>query len=104
GRMRISACNHYHSKFARTGDEVAERVTLFQPLAAVMQGDAGRVVGNTATGAEADRIGLCSLEVFKPEAGIELAWVILNQGNLRPAHRFVNPGGSKWSFSGCEAI
>jgi hypothetical protein len=38
------------------GDELAEHVAIAEPRAAVMERDLGGVVGDTAAGAQADRI------------------------------------------------
>src|SRR5437667_124475 len=104
GGMGVGARNDHHSKFPTTGDECAERIAIVQPLTAVMQRNPCRIICYATAGAQTDSVGLRSLEIIEPKAGIESAWIILDQSELRPAHRFINPGGSGWRFNRCQLV
>src|SRR5208337_3775797 len=71
--------------------QLTEDVAVAQPSAAVVQRDLRRIVGHTAPGAEADGVTVRAAEVVEPESRVKLAGVILDQGELRPAHRAVHP-------------
>ncbi len=91
GGVRIGAGDDHHPELATPGDELAEHVAAAQPRAAVVEGDLGRVVGDAAAGAQAGGVGVRALEVVEPERDVELHRVVLDQGELRPAHRLVDP-------------
>jgi hypothetical protein len=90
-RVRIGARNHDHVQLPAAEHQFAERVTLAEPLAAIMQRNFRRVIGDASTRAEAGGIGMGALEIIKPEAGIVLARIVFDQRQLRPAHRPVEP-------------
>ena len=95
GRVRIGAGDHLHPHGAAAADQLAERIAGAEPGAAVMEGDVGGVVGDDAAGAEAGRVGMDAAEVVEPEGEIDAAGIVLDQHQLRPAHRFVAPGGRR---------
>src|SRR6188472_3786213 len=51
----------------------------------------GRIVGDDAAGAQACGVCLDSAEVVEPELGIEAARIVLDERELRPSHRPVEP-------------
>ena len=55
------------------------------------KGTCGRVVRDAAAGAEADAVGARAPEVVEPEADVELRRIVLDERELRPAHRPVDP-------------
>ena len=57
----------------------------------------GRVVRDDAAGAQRRRVGVQPLEVVEPELRIEAARIVLDQGQLYPAHRPVEPPGHQLS-------
>lgn len=65
--MRIGAGNNNHAVFSATVYEFSKQVAVAKPDATMMQRNIGRVVGNNATGAETDRIGMCLCKVIQPE-------------------------------------
>ena len=87
----IGAANHNHIEFPATTDEIAERVALAEPLAPIVKRDARRIVGYAAAGAEAGSIGVGSPEVIEPELKIELTGIVLDERELRPTHRPIEP-------------
>ena len=101
GRVRIRARDHDHSELAAAGDELAEHVPLAEPGAAVVERNRGRVVGDTAARAEADRVRARAGEVVEPEGGVELDGIVLDERELGPAHR---PRGPGWSRVGGRCV
>ena len=73
------------------GDERPERIAGPERRAAVVQRNLGRVVGDDAAGAQAGGVRLDSAEVVEPELRIEAAGIVLDQRELRPSHRLVEP-------------
>ena len=67
-RVRIGARDDDHVQLAAAGHQVAERVAVAQPLAAVVQRDLRRIVGDAAAGAQAGRVGMGAPEVVEPES------------------------------------
>jgi hypothetical protein len=84
--------DHDHPELAATGDEFPEHIAVAEESAAVVERHLGGVVGNASARAEADGVGVDSFEVIEPELGIEFAGIVFDQGQLRPTHRFVDPG------------
>ncbi len=93
GGVGIGAGDDDHAEPPTAGDELAQHVAVAQPRAAVVKGDPGRVVGDTATGAEAGGVGMRAAEVVQPERDVELRRLVFDQCQLRPAHRPVDPRG-----------
>ena len=92
GGVRVGAGDDDHAEPPAAGDELAEHVAVAQPRAAVVERNLRRVVGHAAAGAQAGRVGVGAPEVVEPEADVELRRVVLDQGELRPAHRAGDPG------------
>ena len=90
-RVRIRARDDAHAERAAAGDERAERIRLTQPRAAMVQRDRGRVVGDDAAGAERGGVGVEPAEVVEPELRVEAAGVVLDERELHPAHRPIEP-------------
>src|SRR5439155_24818854 len=93
GGLWVGAGDDYHAKLATASDEVAERVGIAEPLTAVMKGNRCRVIRDATARAQAGCVRRGALEVIEPELRIELAGVVLDEGELRPAHWAVNPVG-----------
>ena len=91
GGVRIGARDDDHAELAAAGDQIAKRIAVTEPLAAMMERDRGRIVGDAAARAEADGVGFRALEVIEPELRIELARIVLDERELRPAHRAIDP-------------
>ena len=51
----------------------------------------GRVIGDAAAGAKAGRVGVRAAEVVEPERGVEVAGIVFDQRELRPAHGAIDP-------------
>ena len=90
-RMRICPGDDDHAELATAAHEFTKRVGVAKPLAAVMERDLCRIIGDATAGAKADRIGFRALEVVEPETRVELARIVFDKGELGPAHRFVDP-------------
>src|SRR5207342_1520278 len=86
------ARDHYHAEAPAAGDELAEDVPLAEPGAPVMERHRGGVVGDAAAGAQADGVRARALEVVEPERDVELDGIVLDERELGPAHRLVDPG------------
>ena len=80
GGVRIGARDHDHAELAAAGHQVAERIAVAQPLAAVVQRNLGRIVGDAAAGAQAGGVGVRALEIVEPEVEVVVA-----RDRLRPA-------------------
>ena len=93
-RMRVRAGEDDHAELATTGDQIAERILVAEPLTAMVERHLGRVIRDAAAGAQTNRVRACALEIVEPELRIELAGVILDECELRPTHRSVCPGRS----------
>ena len=96
-RVRIGAGDDVHAERSgsrrrarRTGSDVAE------PGAAVMQRHLGRVIGDDAAGAERGGVGVQALEVVEPELRIEAPRIVLDERQLHPAHRPIEPAGGNF--------
>ena len=59
----------------------------------MVQRHLGRVVGDDAAGAERGGVGVQPPEVVEPELRVEAARIVLDQRQLHPAHRPVEPAG-----------
>ena len=94
-RVRVGARDHLHPHGTAAADQLAERIAGAEPGTAVMEGDLGRVVGDDTPGAEAGRVGMDAAEVVEPEGEIDAAGIVLDEHQLRPAHRLVAPGGRR---------
>ena len=90
-RMGIAASHHHHPQRATAPHQLAKGITITQPRAAIMIGNLGWVIGGVATGAETSGISFDPLKIIKPKVEIIVARIIFNQGELRPAHRAVEP-------------
>ena len=90
-RVRIGARDDAHAERAAAGDERAERIRLTEPRAAMVQRHLGRVVGDDAAGAERGGVGVEAAEVVEPELRVEAAGVVLDERELHPAHRPIEP-------------
>ncbi len=104
GRVRIGAHDDHESKFAAAGDEFAEHVATTEPAAAMVKGNLGGIIRHAAAAAEADRVRVGALKIIQPERQVELAGIVLNERELCPSHRLVNPGWGRrrrQSFGAC---
>ena len=86
GGVGVGADEHGHVEFAAAGDEFAENVAVVKPLAAMVKGDVGGVVGDAASAAETDGVGASAFEVVEPEGEVEVSGVVFDEGELCPAH------------------
>src|SRR5689334_2289782 len=77
GGVRISPRNHDHPEFSTASHEFAKRIAVTEPLTAVMIRNFCWIIGNASAGAQANGIGLRSLEVIEPELRTEFARIIL---------------------------
>jgi hypothetical protein len=93
--MRIGARDDMHPQRAAARDERAERIALAQPCAAMVQGHLSRVVRDDAAGAQACGVGADAAEVVEPELRIEAARIVLDERELDPAHRPIEPAGQR---------
>ena len=59
--------------------------------AAMMKGNLGGIIRDATAGAQADGVRLCALEIIEPELQIELAGIVFDQRELRPAHGPIDP-------------
>jgi hypothetical protein len=91
--MRIGARDDVHPERAAALDERAERIALPQPRAAMVQGHLGRVVRDDAAGAQARGVCADAVEVVEPELRVEAARIVLDERELDPAHRPIEPAG-----------
>ena len=89
--VRIGARDDAHVERAAAGDERAEGIRLTHPRAAMVERDRGRVVRDDAAGAERGGIGVEPPEVVEPELRVEPARVVLDQRELHPPHRAIEP-------------
>ena len=91
GRVRVGPRDDDHAELPAARDQLAERIAVAQPPTAVMEGDLGGVVGDAAAGAQAGGVAMGAAEVVEPEREVERARVVLDQGQLGPAHGAVDP-------------
>jgi len=96
--MGIGPGDHNHSEFAATGDKLAERITIAEPLAAMVERKVRRIIRDASTRAQADGIRPSALEVIEPEWQVEAAGVLFDEGELRPTKRARDPGRSDESI------
>jgi len=89
--VRVGARDDHHSLRSTAGHEFAERVAGTEPAAAVVQRDVGWIIGHASAGAEASAIGAGAAEIVEPELRVITPGVILDQRQLRPAHRAIKP-------------
>ena len=97
---------HLTLQLPATGHEFTKHVVFAKPRTAMMERHLRRIIGHATSRAEAHRVGAGALEVFEPELGIELARVILDQRELRPAHGLVHPTrrrrSHRWRIGGVK--
>src|SRR5260370_3616315 len=71
-----------------------------------MQGDLSWIVGDTSAGAQAGRVGMDAAKIIEPEVWVVLAWIVLDEGQLSPAHGTVEPAfvrrGRECREGGCQ--
>ena len=91
----IGARDDVHPERAAAGDERAERIAVPQPRAAMVQRHFRRVVRDDAAGAQAGGVGAHAAEVVEPELRIEAAGIVLDERELDPAHRPIEPPGQR---------
>ena len=91
GGVRVGPREHDHAELPAAFDQLAERVAVAQEAAAVVERDLRGVVGDAAAGAEARSVAMGAAEVVEPERQVEPARVVLDQRQLSPAHRAVDP-------------
>ena len=94
GGVRVGAHEDDQAQFAAAGNQFAQHVAVAQPGAAMVKWNLRRIIRHATAAAEANGVGVGAPEIIQPEGGVELAGVVLHQGELRPAHRFVHPGRS----------
>ncbi len=99
--VRIGPGDDVHAELAAAGDQISEWVGVAEPAAAVMKGDPRGIKSHASTGAETSGIGVGAFEVVEPELKIELAGVIFNESELRPAHGAIDPA---WFGAGGRAL
>ena len=100
--VRIDARRHHHAEFAATRQHLAKRVAIAQELAAVMQRHLGGIKSHASAGAQAHCIGMDPFEIVEPEAGIVAARIVLDERQLHPSHRPVEPAfGLAWLAESC---
>src|SRR5689334_22437238 len=66
-RVRVSTRDDIHAELAACGDDVAERVTIAEPLAAVMQRNFSGIERNAAARVNEGGVGVHLLEIVEPE-------------------------------------
>ena len=93
--VRIRASDDAHAESAASDHELAEGIGLPEPRAAVVQRHLGRIVRDDSAGAERGGIGVEAAEVVEPELRVEPAGVVLDERQLHPAHRSVEPAGQR---------
>src|SRR5271155_3721545 len=91
GRVWVGPRDDHHTLLTTARYQITERVAVGQPLTAVVEGDLGGGIGDAAAGAQAGCIAKRALEVVEPEREVERARVVLDQGQLGPAHGAINP-------------
>ena len=89
--VRIGARDDVHAQLAAARVELAEAVAVAQEAAAVVQRDLRGVVRDSPAGAQTRRVTVRPLEEVQPEVDVVLDGIVLDQGQLRPAHRPVEP-------------
>ncbi len=89
--VRVRPANHIHSQIAATLYHFPERIHIPQPPASVMKRNLGGIKGDAPAGAKACPVGMNAAEIVQPKGGIVVARVVLDEGELRPAHRAVVP-------------
>ena len=91
GRVRIGARDHDHAEFAAARDEFAEHIAVAEPRAAMVKRNRRRVIRHATAAAQAHRVGFRARKIIEPERQVELARIVLDERELRPAHRLVDP-------------
>src|SRR3954470_10806631 len=77
---------------ARGSRRTTRRSSRVHPgTAAVVHRDPCRIVGDGAAGAQAGRVAVRPPEEVQPECDVVLDRIVLDQGQLRPAHRAIEP-------------
>ena len=103
-RVRIRASDDAHAESAASDHERAEGIGLPEPRAAMVQRHLGRIVRDDAASAERGGIGVEAAEVVEPELRVEPAGVVLDERQLHPAHRPVEPAGERVERGGRPAL
>ena len=89
--VRIGTRDDLHALRAAARDQRPERIAVAKPCAAMVQRNLGRVVGDDAAGAQRGSVGVKPAEVVEPELRIEAPGIVLDQRQLHPAHRPIEP-------------
>ena len=109
--MRIRASHDAHAESAASDHELAEWIGLPEPRAAMVQRHLGRIIRDDSASAERGSIGVEAADVVDPELQVESARVVLDERQLHPAHRPIEPagerverraGGLRWQTDGLE--
>ena len=103
-RMRVGSRDHVHAERAAAGDQRAERILVAKRVAAMVQRNLCRVVGDDPAGTERGGIGMQAAEVVQPELWIEAAGIVLDQRQLHPAHRPIEPAARRAGAGGLALI
>ena len=94
GGVGIEAGPDHHAQSAGRLHQLSEGIAVPQPEAPVMERHLRRVVRDHPPGAQAHRVAVAALPEVGPEAHVQLRRVVLDQGELAPAHGPVEPGGT----------
>ena len=89
--MRVRSRDDAHAQRTASGEQRAKWVALAQPLAAVVERDLRRVVGDNAACAQCGGVRVQRLEVIEPERWIEMPRIVFDERQLNPAHRSIEP-------------
>src|SRR6185369_11568290 len=87
----IGPGDDHHSQLPATRDQFAERIAIAEPFTSMMEGNFRWIKSDAAARAETDRIRMGAFEIIEPELDVELPRIILDQGELCPTHRLLNP-------------
>ena len=90
-RELIGARDDDHADPTASLEEIAERVAVAHPRAAVMERHRRGVVRDDAAGAQAGGVGMDASKIVEPELRIESARIVFDERQLRPAHRPIEP-------------
>ncbi len=93
--VRIGARDHTHVQTTASRHERPEWIGRAEPCTAMVQRNLGRIVGDDAAGAEAGSVCADARKVVEPEVGIEAAGIILDERELRPSHRTIEPASKR---------
>src|SRR5437764_308059 len=96
-RVRIDPRQDVHPERAAARDERSERVRVAEPAAPVVQRDFRGIVRDDTAGAQCCSIGMETPEVIQPELRLEVPGIVLDERELDPPHRAIEP------FVGCRS-